>query len=62
MKLKILFGIRKGAPDYAEELITEKPERIDAAREWAKGQGFDRFRIAQIDLSQAPDFKGAVNK
>lgn len=57
---RVLMGVRKGLPDYAEEIITDKPERFEAAREWAIGQGFDRFRVMEVDLSAAPDFAKAV--
>jgi DNA repair protein RadC len=54
---KVLFAVRVGKPDWAEELITENESRIEEAKEWAKNNGFDRFRIAEIDMSEKPKFK-----
>lgn len=61
MKTKILFAVRIGDEDWQEQLITEVPERIPAAAEWARANGFDRLRIAEIDLSQKPDFQSTIN-
>ena len=30
-------------------------------REWAKANGYDRLRIAEIDLMQKPDFTKTIN-
>lgn len=57
--MKILFGVKVGEPDWAEQLITEQEEQIPAARKWAGENGFDRFRIAEID-DNPPDFAGTV--
>lgn len=59
-KQKILFGVRKGNEDWQEELITENEARIEDAKKWAAANGFDRFRIAVVDLSAPPDFAQAV--
>lgn len=53
--LKILFAVKVGGEDWQEELITELPERIEAASAWAKANGFDRLRVATI-ADGAPDF------
>jgi len=52
----ILWGVRVGAPDWDEEILTTKPEHIEPVKEWAARNGFDRFRVARIDLSVPPDF------
>lgn len=57
----VLYGLRVGAEDWQEELITTNPLKIEEATAWAKTQGFDRFRVAHIDLSQKPDFGKTVN-
>jgi len=59
---KILYGTRKGQPDYTEEIITTDPSKFKAAKEWAKKQGFDRFREASIDMMKAPDFSKTIRK
>ncbi len=60
--MKVLFAVRQGNEDWQEELITEIEERIPAAREWAQANGFDRLRIAEIDLDQRPDFTKALKR
>lgn len=59
--MKVLFAVRKGDEDWQEQLITEQPDKIQAASEWAKQNGFDRLRIAEIDLGTAPDFTKTIN-
>lgn len=54
--MKILYGTRKGEKDAFEELITEDEANIKRAILWATKNGFDRFRIAEVDLNTPPDF------
>jgi hypothetical protein len=61
-KVKVLWATKIGEPDYAEQLITEVPERIEAAKQWALANGFDRLRVATIDLGQVPDFAATVRR
>jgi len=58
---KILWAVKKGSEDWEEELITEVESRIPAASKWAVDNGFDRLRIATVDLSVAPDFRNTVS-
>lgn len=62
--MKTLWGIRKGNEDWQEELITEDETKIKAAKKWAQENGFDRLRIADIDLNQNPldGFRNSVAK
>ena len=60
--MKILFAVRKGAEDWQEELITEVEERIPSASKWAKANGFDRLRVAEIDENAKPDFAATVKR
>lgn len=64
MNARILFGVRKGAEDWEEELLTEMPEQFESAKAWAITVGFNpaKFREAVIDLSTPPDFAKTVNK
>jgi len=55
----VLWAIKKGAPDWEEVLITTKKERIPAAKKWAEENGFDRFRVSEIDDGK-PDFRGTI--
>lgn len=59
--MKILFGVKVGEPDWAEQIITEQEDKIPHAREWAIKNGFDRLRVAEID-DNPPDFAGTVKK
>ena len=49
----VLWAVRKGDEDWQEELITTAPvlgdgmAKIEAARAWAVGRGFDRFRVTR---------------
>jgi len=56
----ILWGVREGRPDWDEEIITTNKARKEEAKRWARTQGFDRFREANIDMTVKPDFKKAI--
>lgn len=60
--MKILFAVKIGNEDWQEELITEDESRIEAASKWAVDNGFDRLRVAEIDLNEKPDFTKTINK
>lgn len=55
----LLYAVKIGAEDWQEEIITTEAARIPAARQWAKQNGFDRFRVAHFDDAK-PDFAKAV--
>jgi hypothetical protein len=57
---RILMGTRKGDEDWQEQIITTDETRFAAARRWALDNGFDRIRVADIDLDTPPDFAGTV--
>jgi hypothetical protein len=57
----ILYGIREGAEDWQEEIITTDPAKLEDARNWAEANGFDRFRVWTWDGS-APDFAKTINR
>ena len=59
--MRILFAVKIGDADWQEQLITEQPERIAEASTWAEANGFDRLRVADIDLSTPPDFTKTLN-
>ena len=62
MKEKILYGTRKDQPDWKEEIITVNEKHFQQAKLWARINGFDRFRVAIIDLRVAPDFTKCVKE
>ena len=57
----VLYGVRVGAEDWQEEIITTNPEAIEQASAWAVANGFDRLRVAVISLDAPPDFRNVVN-
>lgn len=59
---RVLWGVRIGRPDWDEEILTTHAERIDDAKSWATAQGFDRFRVVDIDLSRPPNFAATLAK
>jgi hypothetical protein len=67
MKETLLWGCKIDSPNYMEEILykckgyVNKDELIKKGEEWAKQNGYDRLRIAEIDLSIAPNFKQSIN-
>ena len=59
--MKILWATKIGAPDHYEQLITEQSDMIEPASQWAIDNGFDRLRIADVDLTKVPDFTKTLN-
>lgn len=57
----VLYGVRVGNEDWQEEIITTNPSKLAEAKAWATANGFDRFRVATIDLSVPPDFTKVIN-
>lgn len=57
---RILWGVKIGDEDWDEHLITENSDAIEKASEWARRNGFDRLRIATIDLSSPLDFHKTI--
>lgn len=47
--MRILFGVRRENEDWQEELITESEDRIEAAKQWAVENGFDRLRVWEFE-------------
>lgn len=60
-KETILWGVKVGDEDWQEQIITTDENQIEAAKEWASNNGFDRFRVAKIDLGVKPDFVSTLN-
>jgi hypothetical protein len=59
----VLYGLPKGATERYEEVLlltNATPEKIEQVKALASKDGFHSFRVAQIDLSEAPDFSKAV--
>ena len=55
----VLYGIPKDASErYEEVLLLTKatPELIERVKVLAARDGFHSFRVAEVDLSQLPDF------
>lgn len=61
MKETVLYGVRTGNEAWQEELLCTQPERFEEVKVLASKDGFGRFRIATVDLSEKPDFKKTIN-
>jgi hypothetical protein len=62
MKELILYGLKKDEPTWKEEVISTIPKNFPKVIELAIADGFDRFRVQEIDLSIKPDFAGSIAK
>ena len=63
MKELILYGKRKDrAEDWHEEILLTNatPEAIERVKVLAARDGFECFRVAEIDLNTPPDFRKTV--
>jgi len=60
MTESILWGIKKGDPNWMQEIITNDKRNFERAKAWAKRNGFDRFRVAEIDTSKEPNFTNTL--
>ena len=58
----VLFGVKIGDEDWQEVVISTNRKHFDKAKVWATANGYNRFRIAIIDLSKPPDFRRTINK
>ena len=67
MKETLLYGCKIGEPNYMEEILyqckgyTNKEKLMVKGKEWAKANGYDRLRIAEINLMDKPDFTKTIN-
>ncbi len=59
--MKVLWGVKKGNPDWDEVLLTTREEYIEFAKKLGERDGYDRFRVAEIE-DNPPDFAGTVKK
>ena len=60
-KEQVLWAVKIGEPNWAEQMITNDASKIEEAKAWAEKKGFDRFRIANID-DEKPDFTKTIKK
>lgn len=58
----VLYAVRINNEDWQEEIITTNPAKIAEAKQWAINHGYNRFRVATIDLDSPPDFVGCINQ
>ena len=58
---KILYGVRAGNEDWQEEVLCTQEERFEEVKILASKDGFNRFRVAEINLIEKPDFRKTVN-
>lgn len=57
----ILWAVKIGDPDWAEQVITQRSYKIEEAKQWATENGFDRFRVSTLDMTEKPDFSSTLN-
>jgi hypothetical protein len=63
MKELVLYGKRKDrTEDWHEEILLTNAtlEKIERVKMLAAKDGFETFRVAEIDLSVAPDFASTL--
>ena len=56
----VLWGVRSGNEDWQEEILSTNPARFEAIKSIAAKDGFGRFRVAIVDLSQPPNFRNTT--
>lgn len=57
----LLYGRKLNSEEWQEELLSTNPARFDEIKQLAVRDGFGHFRVASVDLTQAPDFKRTLN-
>lgn len=63
----VLWGVKKEAPDYAEEVLYQckgyvnQDEILKKGQEWADKNGYDRLRLVTLNLSTPPNFIKSIN-
>ena len=64
MKEIVLWATKVGDENWKEQIITtcktSEIEKIDKAMHWAKNNGFGRFRVNMVNLSDLPNFSKAI--
>lgn len=66
MKETLLYGCKIGEPDYMEEILYQckgyvnRDNLIATGKAWAQKNGYDRLRIAIVDLTKGPDFTKTI--
>ncbi len=61
MKQQMLWAVKVGDEDWQEQIITTEASRIEAAKEWATKNGFNRFRVSDYSDGEKPNFAKTVN-
>jgi hypothetical protein len=62
----VLWGVKKGKPDYAEEVLysckgyTNLDELKARGLAWAERNGYDRLRVSVLDMTKPPEFNKSV--
>jgi hypothetical protein len=65
MKEQAIWAVKKGQEAWREEVIYSGPplskEMQAKCEQWIEENGFDRMRIASLDLTAPPNFTETVN-
>lgn len=59
---QVLYGLKKGDPEWKEQIISTNPKAFKNAIVWAKKAGFVKLKVRTINLEIPPDFARAVKK
>jgi len=58
----LLYGRKLNSEEWEEEILCSMPEYFEKVKELAGKDGYGHFRIAEINLSEMPDFKKTIKK
>ena len=65
----VLYGVRKGNPDWQEEVIIARKGEFETykilfenVKKWAEENGFNRFRLVEFGGETAEEVKNAFVK
>lgn len=64
MILHLYWAVKKGNPNWAEELIIESEKKLNLSefKKLMAKRGYDRVRESTYKLGEKPDFTKTINK
>ena len=64
MILYLYWAVKKGNPNWAEELIIESEKKLNLSefKKLMAKRGYDRVRESTYKLGEKPDFTKTINK
>ena len=58
----VLWGVKDNDEDWQEVVLSTNPQAFERIKKQATKDGFGRFRIGSIDLTEKPDFTKTINR